>query len=107
MPDGPLAGLDLEETGKFVTPEFASALRDASLLLDHAAKKGLLPATEASGQGSGTLVTDIIRTYEAAKDSRLTAETVIAFWLAYARLANLVKPVTAASLRACSQASLG
>ena len=80
------------------TKRFDSALDDAEVLLAYAASKGLLPVTE-----SGNLVEGIVQARQARQ---VTERITVNFWLAYAGLSKLTKPVTAASVRACMAASL-
>lgn len=80
------------------TPQFYAALDDAEVLLGYAASNGLLPPTN-----PGDVVEGIIQAREA---TQVSARVAIAFWAGYANLSKLVKPVTAASIRACAAASL-
>jgi hypothetical protein len=89
------------EAGAFTTPEFGKALNDADILLGHAASNGQLPATTA-----GETVRDIVLARHAWQSRHVNAHVAIAFWIAYANLARVTRPVTAASLRACESASL-
>jgi hypothetical protein len=111
MPDTHSAALERPENtetiGSSTNPEFDAALVDAGRLLEHAASNGWLPegGPDAS-QRTEALIRDVVYAQEAARSGRLTPQIVIAFWIAYGRLAYLVKPVTAASLAACKQISL-
>ncbi len=88
------------------TPEFQAAVVGANRLLDYATSKGLLPkAGSATSKDEEALVHDVIYA-QAATSQRLPLKAVIDFWMAYGRLANLVRPVTAASIEACRNASL-
>jgi hypothetical protein len=89
-------------TDTFATPEFHAALRDAEVLLGFAAGSGMLPANM-----PGDVVEDIVHARQAWQTHRVTAPIAIGFWIAYANLSKLTKPITAASLRACEEASLG
>ena len=80
------------------TSQFNAALDDAEVLLGYAASSGLLPPGK-----PGDMVEGIVQ----ARQARLiTAQIAIAFWVAYANLSKLTRPVTAASVRACMAASL-
>jgi hypothetical protein len=80
------------------TGQFDRALDDAEVLLAYAASKGLLPPAQ-----PGNLVEGIVQ----ARQARLVTEQIaVNFWMAYAGLAKLTRPVTAASVRACMAASL-
>jgi hypothetical protein len=98
---------NIETIGSSTTPEFDAALVDAGRLLEHAASNGLLPegGPDAS-QSTEALIRDVVYAQEAARSGRLTPQIVIAFWIAYGRLAGRIEPVTAASLAACKQVSL-
>jgi hypothetical protein len=111
MPDAHEAALERSENtqtiGSSTTPEFDAALGDAGRLLEHAASNGLLPEGGAgTTQPAEALIHDVVYAQEAARTGRLTPQIVIAFWVAYGRLAHLVGPVTATSLAACKQISL-
>jgi len=111
MPDAHEAALERSENtqtaGSSTTPEFDAALVDAGRLLEHAASNGLLPEGGAgTTQPAEALIHDVVYAQEAARTGRLTPQIVIAFWVAYGRLAHLVAPVTATSLAACKQISL-
>jgi hypothetical protein len=111
MPDAHEAALERSEntqtTGSSTTPEFDAALVDAGRLLEHAASNGLLPEDgPGTTQPAEALIHDVVYAQEAARTGRLTPQIVIAFWVAYGRLAHLVGPVTATSLAACKQISL-
>jgi hypothetical protein len=85
----------------------AGIRRGAGRLLEHAASNGLLPEGGAgTTQPAEALIHDVVYAQEAARTGRLTPQIVIAFWVAYGRLAHLVAPVTATSLAACKQISL-
>ena len=103
MPDGQDSIQRVKTRAALSTSELHAALGAANLLVDHAASMGLFPP----GPASNSLIADIVQAHEAEQQNRLSAEIVIAFWSAYARLAILVKPVTAASLRASNRVSLG
>jgi hypothetical protein len=85
----------------FATEELHSALADAEVLLRYAAGHAGLPAVTPDN-----MVPDIVYAREAWEAKRVTATVVIGFWIAYANLSRLTKPVTATSLRACAAASL-
>jgi hypothetical protein len=111
MPDAHEAALERSEntqtTGSSTTPEFDAALVDAGRLLEHAASNGLLPEDgPGTTQPAEALIHDVVYAQEAARTGRLTPQIVIAFWVAYGRLAHRVGPVTATSLAACKQISL-
>ncbi len=112
MPDGQDLGADHvsnhERQKKHGPPssDLGSALADAKMLLDHAASNGLLPVSVTSPETRDTLVADLVHAYHGERQGLLTPDSVIAFWNAYGRLSRLVKPVTAASLRASNQISL-
>jgi hypothetical protein len=111
MPDAHEAALERSENtqtiGSSTTPEFDAALVDAGRLLEHAASNGLLPEGGAGiTEPAEALIHDVVYAQEAARTGRLTPQIVIAFWVAYGRLAHLVGPVTATSLAACKQISL-
>jgi hypothetical protein len=91
---------------KVVTPteEFDAALVDAGRLLQHASSSGLFP--EDTPNAAEALIRDVVLAQEAMRSGQLTPQIVIAFWIAYGRLAHLVEPVTAATLAACKQISL-
>jgi hypothetical protein len=80
------------------TRQFDSALDDAEVLLAYAASKGLLPSGKPDHVVEGIV--------QARQAPQITAQVATNFWTAYAHLARLVKPVTAASVRACQAASL-
>jgi hypothetical protein len=80
------------------TQQFNEALDDAEVLLAYAASNGLLPPTK-----PGDMVEGIVHARQARQ---ITAQIAIGFWVAYANLSKLTKPVTAASVRACMTASL-
>lgn len=101
MPDGQELG-SRKLRAALSTPELHAAMGSANLLVDHAASNGLFPP----GAVSNGLIADIVQAHEAEQQNQLSAEIVIAFWSAYARLAILVRPVTAASLRASNRVSL-
>ncbi len=52
------------------------------------------------------MVQDIVAARQAWQTHRVTAAVAIGFWIAYANLSKLTRPVTAASLLACEAASL-
>jgi len=89
---------DLGSAEALNTPRFKAALDDAEVLLGYAASNGLLPPDK-----PGDMVDGIV---QARKARLVTAQTAISFWIAYANLSKLTKPVTAASVRACAAASL-
>ena len=62
---------------------------------------GLMPATMPCD-----MVQDIVLARQAWQTHRVNASVAIGFWIAYANLSKLTKPVTAASLRACAAALL-
>src|SRR5689334_14344811 len=99
MPDTHHAGLErpdnTETIGFSTTPEFDEALVNAGRLLEHAASNGSLSegGPDAS-QTTEVLIRDLVLAQEAARSGRLTPQLVIAFWIAYGRLAHLLKPVT-------------
>src|SRR5690349_10465222 len=99
MPDTHVAALGRPDgtgtNGPSTTPEFDTALVDAGKLLEHAASSGLLSADQPDAVQ--VLIRDVVAAQEAARSGQLTSEIVIAFWIAYGRLAHLVEPVTAAS----------
>jgi len=78
--------------------QFDAALDDAEVLLAYAASNGLLPTSK-----QDHVVESIVQARQAPQ---VTAQVVANFWTAYAHLARLAKPVTAASVRACQAASL-
>jgi hypothetical protein len=88
-------------TDTFATPEFHAALNDAEVLLRYAAGNAQLPAV-----APADMVQDIVLARQACQTHRVTAAVAIGFWLAYANLSKLTRPVTAASLLACEAASL-
>ena len=95
------AGLSRSDPESFEalnTQQFKEALSDAEVLLAHAASNGLLPPAR-----PGDMVEGIVRAREARQ---ITAQIAIGFWVAYANLSKLTRPVTAASVRACMSASL-
>ena len=92
------------DSASSTTPEFRVALVNAGRLLDHAASSGLLP--EGGRDAEEALIRDVVYAQDAERSGHLTPQIVIAFWIAYARLAHLVQPVTAASIAACRQLSL-
>lgn len=108
MPDTHGGVLEQPETTQtircFTTPGFDEALIDASLLLEHAASHAMLP--NGGSDAAKAMIRDVVQAQEAALFGRLTPPMVIAFWVAYGRLAHLVKPVSAASLAACKRISL-
>ena len=61
------------------------------------------PATGFYRRASLTTSSKDVRARQAPQ---VTAQVATSFWTAYAHLARLVKPVTAASVRACQAASL-
>src|SRR3978361_1390851 len=77
------------------TQALTTALSDAARVLDYAIGHGLL--SHSGSDGGSMIVTDLVRGQTAARSGTLTTDTVIAFWMAYARLAHLVRPVTAKS----------
>ena len=92
---------DEPATDTFATPEFHAALNAAEVLLGYAAGNGLMPAIMPTD-----MVQDIVLARQAWQTHRVTAPVAIGFWIAYANLSKLTRPVTAASLRACEAASL-
>jgi hypothetical protein len=80
------------------TRQFDAALEDAEVLLAFAASRGLLPSGKPDHVVEGIV--------QARQAPQVTALVATNFWTAYAHLARLVKPVTAASVRACQRASL-
>ncbi len=80
------------------TRQFDAALNDAEELLAYAASNGLLPPGKPDYVVEGIV--------QARQAPQVTAQVASDFWTAYAHLARLVKPVTAASVRACRAASL-
>lgn len=99
--DVPALVAEQPAAGVFATPGFGQALDDADILLGYAASTGQLPLGMA-----GETVNDIVHARQAWQNNQVTARVAIAFWIAYANLARVTKPVTAASLRACEAASL-
>jgi len=93
--------IDRHNVGPFTTPEFGKALSDADILLGYAASRGQLPASR-----PGDAVEGIVLARQAWQTGEVTAKTAIGFWIDYANLAKLTKPVTAASVRACRTVSL-
>jgi hypothetical protein len=89
---------DPESVEALNTQQFTEALNDAEVLLAYAASNGLLPPTK-----PGDMVEGIVLARQAR---RITAQIAIGFWVAYANLSKLTRPVTAASVRACMTASL-
>ena len=79
--------------------KLGAALDDADMLLEYAASMGL--ATIA-----GETVSDIEHARQAWRENQVTAHVATAFWLAYANLASITSPVTAASVRTSRTASL-
>ncbi len=112
MPDGQdlkadqVSNHELQKKHGPASSDLGSALADAKMLLDHAASNGLLPVSVTSPETRDTLVADLVHAYDGERQGLLTPDNVIAFWNAYGRLSRLVKPVTAASLRASNQISL-
>ena len=94
-------GVEHQPDRALATPEFAAALEDADILLDYAAgnsqPKDAIPAD---------VVRDIVLARLAWSQGHVSSDTAISFWLAYAKLSRLTKPVTGASARACRTASL-
>jgi hypothetical protein len=99
--DAPTARPEQPGTDTFATPDFHAALNDAEVLLRYAAGNAQLPAVM-----PGDMVQDIVFARQAWETHRVTAPVAIGFWVAYANLSKLTRPVTAASLRACEAASL-
>ena len=90
-----------------ITPDFQAAVAEAGRLLEHAVSAGLVPEQGPNAQQSAeALVRDVVAAQEATRAGRLNSQIVIAFWIAYGRLARMVDPVTAASLGASKQISL-
>ena len=108
MPDAHAAELarpaPLDPIVTSTTEEFDAALVDAGLLLQHASSSGLLPGD--TPDAAEAMIRDVVLAQEAVRSGKLTPQIVIAFWIAYGRLAHLVEPVTAATLAACKQISL-
>ena len=106
MPDLLTAALERPEptTVTSTTAEFDAALADAGRLLEHAASSGLL--AEGAPNAAEAMIRDVVLAQEATRSGQLTPQIVIAFWMAYGRLAHLVEPVTAATIAACKQISL-
>lgn len=105
MPDAVDAALQPQvENGCGATPLMPArpdVFDDSELLLEFAASNGRLPAAEASnGAGEFNLVRDLLIASKAARDGRLSCDILGRFWIAYARLSSLTRPVTAASIRA-------
>ena len=94
-------GAGQQSDSAFTTSEFAAALDDADILLDYAAgnsqPKDAIPVE---------IVKDIVLARQAWQMGAVSSETAINFWLAYAKLSRLTKPVTGASVRECRTASL-
>lgn len=88
------------------TEDLSQALTDAERLLEHAASRGLLPLEGDSAQSTQAMICDLVSAVEAARNGNLSQNAVIAFWVSYARLAAILKPVTASSLAACKKISL-
>lgn len=92
------------ETGDPLQPQ--AAISDASLLLEHAVSTGRLP------EGAGEVATansDMVRrilTARASDPGALSTDQAVDFWLAFDRLAKLVRPVTAQSIRSSRRVSL-
>ncbi len=99
--DQPNAGADKPDADTFATPEFHEALIDAEVLLRYAASNAQLPSVMPDN-----MVQDIVFARQAWQTHRVTAAVAIGFWIAYANLSKLTRPVTAASLLACEAASL-
>jgi hypothetical protein len=100
-PDGLNAHAGKPDPDTVATPEFHAALNDAEVLLRYAAGNAQLPAVTPAN-----MVQDIVAARQAWQSHRVTATVAIGFWIAYANLSKLTKPVTAASLLACEAASL-
>ncbi len=89
------------------TRDFLAALDEAGLLLQYAASTGRLPlAGTDAAQATQNTIRDVVNAQEAARCGRVPPQTVTTFWMAYARLAAILAPVTAASLLASRQLSL-
>lgn len=86
--------------------DFSAALAEAELLLQHAASNGLLPLAGDGAQSVRTMINDLVAAQEAARSGAIPPSVLIAFWVAYAQLAALLKPVTAGSVAACRGISL-
>jgi hypothetical protein len=99
--DQPSGGADKPGTDTFATPEFHAALNDAEVLLRYAASNAQVPAVMPAN-----MVQDIVYARQAWQTHRVTAAVAIGFWIAYANLSKLTRPVTAASVLACEVASL-
>jgi hypothetical protein len=80
------------------TPAFDAALAEAGQLLEYAASAGLFP--EEGPYAADIVIPKLIQAQEAKRARSLTAEVIIAFWIAYGRLARVSAPVSAASLAA-------
>jgi hypothetical protein len=89
------------DEGINVTPDFEMAVAGAEKLFDYAASNGLLPMTGSDDMRG--LIQPLLRVNGA---TQLSLQRVIDFWIAYARLTRLVRPITAASLAASSKISL-
>ncbi len=90
-----------------LSADFSGALADAELLLQHASSNGLLPLDgDAAQQSTRTMINDLVTAQEAARSGEVPQHVVIAFWVAYAQLAAVLRPVNAASLAACKKMSL-
>jgi hypothetical protein len=86
--------------------DFPRALVDAEELLRHASSNGLLPLNDHVAESTRTMICDLVTAREAARNGEIPQHVVIAFWVAYAQLAQALKPVTAASLAASRRISL-
>ena len=90
-----------------LSADFSTALADAELLLQHASSNGLLPLVgDAAQQSTRTMICDLVTAREAIRGGEVPQHVVIAFWVAYAQLAAVLKPVNAASLAASRKISL-
>src|SRR5208283_4623868 len=86
--------------------DLSLALADAERLLPHAASHGLLPLGGDAATSTQAMIRDLVTALEAARSGDVPQSVIIAFWVAYAQLAAILKPVTAASLAACKKISL-
>lgn len=83
-----------------IMPEFQAALGEASQLLEHAASAGLFH--DKGPNSAKIIISSLVRAQEASRLGNLTADIMIAFWIAYGRLARL----TAKSLKVSTDAPM-
>jgi hypothetical protein len=80
------------------------ALDAAGWLLEYAASNGKL--TGQPGGADEATIRGVLLAREAATSGPLSADQAVSFWLAFDRLARLVKPVTARSIQSSRRVSL-